>query len=200
MGCINILFEIFHLGNSFWTLKNGVLKVTGQIFLVSLSSSSIYKMCHSGHGGFGVDFDLSHNLGQRYWKNSPWFLDRRFFLKKKAESLKNTTCSNSGEITSIFFSFLFFFFVFCRFRAASMTQAYGGSQARGLIRATYSCWSTPQPQQHHIRAAYSTYTTAHGNTGSLTHWVRPGIEPAISWFLVGFISAAPRRELPIFCA
>ena len=39
------------------------------------------------------------------------------------------------------------------------------------------------------------YTTAHGNTRSLTHWARPGIKPATSWFLVGFISAAPQWEL-----
>ena len=26
-------------------------------------------------------------------------------------------------------------------------------------------------------------------------WARPGIEPETSWFLVGFISAAPRWEL-----
>ena len=49
---------------------------------------------------------------------------------------------------------------------------------------------------------------SHSNTGSkpslwptpqlssrrrqiLTHWVRPGIEPATSWFLVGFLSDAP---------
>ena len=38
-------------------------------------------------------------------------------------------------------------------------------------------------------------TTAHSSAGSLTHRVRPGIEPATSWFLVGFISAAPRWEL-----
>ena len=32
------------------------------------------------------------------------------------------------------------------------------------------------------------------NSGSLTHRARPGKEPT-SWFLVGFISASPRREL-----
>ena len=42
-----------------------------------------------------------------------------------------------------------------------------------------------------------TYTTAHGNTGSLTHWARPGIEPTSSWILVMFISAAPQQELLI---
>ena len=41
----------------------------------------------------------------------------------------------------------------------------------------------------------ATYITAHGNTGSLTHWVRPGIEPTSSWMLVRFVSAEPRWEL-----
>ena len=31
----------------------------------------------------------------------------------------------------------------------------------------------------------------------LTHWARPGIEPAISWTLVRFITADPLWELPI---
>ena len=47
----------------------------------------------------------------------------------------------------------------------------------------------PQPQQLGIRV---TYTTAHGNAGSLNHWVRPGIEPESSWILVGFITIEPR--------
>ena len=42
----------------------------------------------------------------------------------------------------------------------------------------------------------TTYTTAaRGNAGSLTHWARPGIEPASSWILVGFISTLPQGEL-----
>ena len=53
----------------------------------------------------------------------------------------------------------------------------------------------PQPQQCQILDMSATYTTAHGNTGSLTDWVRPGIEPATSWFLVGFVSTVPRWEL-----
>ena len=43
------------------------------------------------------------------------------------------------------------------------------------------------------------YTTAHSNAGSLTHWVRPGMEPASSWILVGFVTAEPQQELPHFC-
>ena len=36
----------------------------------------------------------------------------------------------------------------------------------------------------------ATYTTVHGNARSLTHGVRPGVEPASSWTLV-----EPQREL-----
>ena len=36
--------------------------------------------------------------------------------------------------------------------------------------------------------ASTTYTTACGNAGSLTHWVRPGIESASLWILVGFLT------------
>ena len=42
-----------------------------------------------------------------------------------------------------------------------------------------------------------TYTTTHGNAGSLIHWARPGIEPKTSWFLIGFVSTVPWRALPI---
>ena len=55
----------------------------------------------------------------------------------------------------------------------------------------------PEPQPCQIQAAYATYTTAHGNAGSLTHWVRPGIEPTASRFLVRFTSAAPQWELHV---
>ena len=34
---------------------------------------------------------------------------------------------------------------------------------------SYSCRPMPQPQQLGIRATSASYTTAHGNTGSLTH-------------------------------
>ena len=88
----------------------------------------------------------------------------------------------SFKVSWVFFFFyplaFFFFFssLFLLFRAAP--TAYGGSQARGQIRATAE-----------------TYTTAHSKAGSLTHWVRPGIEPATSWFLVRFVSTVPQREL-----
>ena len=42
-----------------------------------------------------------------------------------------------------------------------------------------SCQPTPQPQQCRIGAKSSTYAAAHSNTGSLTHWMRPGIGNSI---------------------
>ena len=94
----------------------------------------------------------------------------------------------------------YLFVLFLLFRATPM--AYGGSQDKSIIGATatgqhhsHSNAPTPQPQQRRIWAASVTYTTTHGNTGSLTYWARTGIEPKTSWLLVGFVSATPRQEL-----
>ena len=63
-----------------------------------------------------------------------------------------------------FFFFLFFgLFAFSRAALA----AYGGSQARGPIGAVATI--LPEPPQREIQAASVTYTTVHGNAGSLTH-------------------------------
>ena len=43
----------------------------------------------------------------------------------------------------------------------------------------------------------ATYTEAHSNAASLTHWARPGIEPSSSWILVGFDIGEPWWELLI---
>ena len=50
----------------------------------------------------------------------------------------------------------------------------------------------PQPQQQGIQAMSGTCTTALGNSGSLTHWARPGIEPSSSWV---FLTSEPWGEL-----
>ena len=63
---------------------------------------------------------------------------------------------------------------------------------------SYSCQCMLQPQQRRIWATSLTYTTAHSNAGSLTHWARRGIEPSSSWILVGFITAMPPWALPNF--
>ena len=55
-----------------------------------------------------------------------------------------------------------------------------------------SCQPMPQPQQLGVQAASVAYTS---NSGSLTHWVRPGIKPICSWILLGFITAELWWEL-----
>ena len=91
--------------------------------------------------------------------------------------------------------FVLFFclcFLFCLLGATPI--AYGSSQARGQIGAAAA-------GLHH----------SHSNAGSesrlrptpqleatldtLTHWTKPGIEPASSWILVRFITAEPQQEL-----
>ena len=62
--------------------------------------------------------------------------------------------------------------------------AYGGSQDRGLLRAVAAglCHSTAILDPSHV------CDLDHSNAGSLTHWARPQIQPATSWFLVGFVN------------
>ena len=67
------------------------------------------------------------------------------------------------------------FFLF--FRATPV--AYGGSQARGPIRAAAA------GQCH-----------SHSHTGSLIHCVRLRIEPASSWTLVGFLTRCATMGTP----
>ena len=54
--------------------------------------------------------------------------------------------------------------------------------ARGQIRAAAANLHHSH-QPHQIQAASATYAAACGNSGSLTHWARPGIDPASSWTL-----------------
>jgi len=101
-----------------------------------------------------------------------------------------------GHIRKAVF-FLSFFFFFCLFSRATPT-AYGGSQARGLIGAVATSLHHSHSNAGSERAVSVTYTTAHGSVEPLTHWARPGIEPATSWFLVGFVNhgattGTPRR-------
>ena len=114
---------------------------------------------------------------------------------------------------SLSMNWIFLLWIYCDFRSTSVyfhhTILYlinsliffgGGDLFRAAPTACISSWgqigtTAPQPQQHQVRATSVIYTTAHCNTGPLTHWVRPGIKPETSWFLAGFVSAAPWREL-----
>ena len=72
--------------------------------------------------------------------------------------------------------------------------AHGGAHVRGRFEAVAAGLHHSHSNSGSSSAAC---TTAHGNVGSITHWVRPGIKPASSWMLVRFISAEPRWELQV---
>ena len=86
----------------------------------------------------------------------------------------------------LFFELFWFFFFFLRLHPRHMKVPRLRVELEPLL----------QPQQLRIPAPSVTYTAAHGNKGSPTHWARPGIEPASLEILVGFVSAAPQWELP----
>ena len=80
-------------------------------------------------------------------------------------------------------------FLLLTLRAAP--TAYGGSQARGQ-KGTAAASLHHSHRNARSEPLSATYTTAHGNTGSLTHRVRPGIKPEFSWMLVIRFLWAPR--------
>ena len=81
-----------------------------------------------------------------------------------------------------------FFVLFCPFVFSwATTTAYEASQARGPVRAVAPAYAKASAAQD-LSHVCDLNTTAHRNTGSLTHWVKPGIEPATSRFLVGFVN------------
>ena len=70
--------------------------------------------------------------------------------------------------------------VFVSKSARPTLAAHGSSLARGWIRTTAA-----------------SLCHSHGNAGSLTHWVRPGIKPTSSWILVRLFTDKPQQELPV---
>ena len=123
---------------------------------------------------------------------------------RKKQTLKNKTLDMShslavGKWQQILCLLFFIYFLFFGISWAA-PMAYGGSQARGRIGAIAAGL-----RQSHSNAGSQpslrpqTHTTAHGNDGSLTHWARPGIEPATSGFLVGFVNHCAKVETPILC-
>ena len=90
----------------------------------------------------------------------------------------------------ILISFLFSFLFFFGFSGTHLQhmEVLTGAIAAGLHHSHSNTGSKLWP----------TYTTAHSNAGSLTHWAGPGIEPASSRIPVGFVSTAPQWELPLY--
>ena len=122
--------------------------------------------------------------------NSPW----GWWLRGQAHPSLGCTAicgRQSGGVSpgvtgfSFFFlSFYFYFILFCLLRAVSTT--YGGSQARGPIGAiaTSLCHSHSNVDLSHV---FNLHHSSQQHR-SITHWVRPGIEPASSWILVQFVN------------
>ena len=109
--------------------------------------------------------------------SDPTLLDQKSWGHDLASHVLMSPLNNSGmcsslRTTSLDVWKLFFFF-------AATPVAYGSSQAR-VLNQSCSCWPMPQPWQHQTWAASMTLASARGNAGSLTHWVKPGIEPASS--------------------
>ena len=87
----------------------------------------------------------------------------------------------------------FFFFSFCFLGPYLRNMEVPRLGVESELYLPAYTTATATQDSSHIRAV--TYTTAHSNTGPLTHWARPGIEPASSWIPVRFTSMAPQREL-----
>ena len=85
-----------------------------------------------------------------------------------------------GNLISLLWLLLLFFFT-------AAPTANGSSWARGWIGAAasslYHSYPSTNRSKHWIQVPSLTNATACSNAGSLTHWGRPGIEPASSWRL-----------------
>ena len=174
-------------------LSQGLL---GKVFLIRKRKSffcSIWSHLYMMPGGVAA-------IDQVDEPTHSWWCSGRM----EGTELLNSGClkpSNLGTYSLSWYVFLivnqlklmvsFLFFVFLS-RAALV--ACGSSQARVeselQLLAYTTATATPDLSQS------VTYTIAHLNPGSLTHWVKPRMEPTISWFLIGFASAVPRGELP----
>ena len=93
----------------------------------------------------------------------------------------------------VFFPFFFFFFFgFLGLHPWHIEVSRLGVELE--LQLPIYTTATAMPDLRHV----VTYTIADGNTRSLTHWARPGIEPVSSWILVRFVFAEPQQELLVF--
>ena len=111
----------------------------------------------------------------------------------RINSISISFTNNVSNLPILTQAFLFFFILLLLFFFRATPVAYRSSQARGQIGpvAAGLCHSNagskpclwPTPQLTKI-------------PDSLTHWARPGIEPASSWVLVGLVSNWAMMETP----
>ena len=97
--------------------------------------------------------------------------------------------------TKFFFSLLFSSLLFSfLFKVAPVV--YGSSQARGWIGAAAAVLSHSHSNAKSEPHLWPMLNLQQCQT--LTHWARPGMEPASSWVLVRFIYIDPQWEPLIF--
>ena len=113
-------------------------------------------------------------------------------LRHSSNNTGSLTHWATRELQDTLFFFVFFPF-FLGLHPWHMEVPRLGVESELLLPAYAIATAVPDP------AASANYTTAPGNAGSLTHWGRPGIEHATSWFLVRFTSAAPDRNSKMHC-
>ena len=92
-----------------------------------------------------------------------------------------------------FFLFFLFLFLFC-FLGMHLWHV---EIPRWGVKLEFQLPAYATAKKHGIWVKSVTYTTAHGNTGSLTHWTRPGIESTSSWIQAGFLTCSATMGTPI---
>jgi len=107
-------------------------------------------------------------------------------------------CRNGVRLKEVCFFFPLFIYLFVYLFLLFKATPQHMEVPRLRVEWSCSCCPTPQPQQLRIQAMSKTYTTAHGNAGSLTHWARPGIKPVSLWMLVRFINHWATTGTPFF--
>ena len=90
---------------------------------------------------------------------------------------------------------LFLFIYLDLLSLGATSTAYGGSQPRDRIWAVAASLHHSDSNVGSEPHLWATYTTAHSNAGSLTHWSSPRIQPVFSWILVGSLTTEPHWEL-----
>ena len=78
-------------------------------------------------------------------------------------------------------------------------MAYGSSLARGQIGVTAAGLHHSHSTAGYLSHVCNLHTPQFSALlDNLTHWAMPGIKPASSQILVGFIATEPPQELPLF--
>ena len=140
------------------------------------------------HKESAVDWSRGWRAEWTGWGQISWS------LKNQSEEFrfnsKNHGKSSEGLRKATAWSDLVFCFVFVLLLGAGpvdMEVPRRGVQSELQLPAYTTATAMPNPNGTcRIWATFATYTVACGNAGSLTHWERPGIEPASLRILVRF--------------